>query len=395
MKDLAIVLGIRPDVIRASKILKLLDESDEIDFDFIWSGQHYSENMKDTFFRQLSVPTPNFEFNIHSNVQNSNDLAESPTDASIVSSIISNLYNHFQEHKYKAAVFLGDTNTVMGSIAAAQQNIPIVHIEGCMRSYDWRMPEEKYRTVIDHLSDRIYAYLDSYKQQGLNEGISDKIIKVTGNPIVDIIHEHSIYFDTGSNYLDDDVLDLINDSFVLVTCHRRENILTKESFENIVSLLNTIKNSNVIFPMGYKTQKILKNSGLILNDNIKVIDPIGYLEFMFLLKRAEFVATDSGTVVEEACILGVPSIQMRLSTERPEVYDVDSSIKFDPTKSSIEFTEIIQKVKSIKPGWRNPFGDGNSSEIIVNDLIQLSKNNDFKKHNPNDYSFDTTRSFIE
>ena len=320
MKDLAIVLGIRPDVIRASKILKLLDESDEIDFDFIWSGQHYSENMKDTFFKQLSVPTPNFEFNIHSNVQNSNDVAESPTDASIVSSIISNLYNHFQEHKYKAAVFLGDTNTVMGSIAAAQQNIPIVHIEGCMRSYDWRMPEEKYRTVIDHLSDRIYAYLDSYKQQGLNEGISDKIIKVTGNPIVDIIHEHSIYFDTGSNYLDHDVLDLINDSFVLVTCHRRENILTKESFENIVSLLNSIKNSNVIFPMGYKTQKILKNSGLILNDNIKVIDPIGYLEFMFLLKRAEFVATDSGTVVEEACILGVPSIQMRLSTERPEVY---------------------------------------------------------------------------
>ena len=395
MKDLAIVLGIRPDVIRASKILKLLDESDEIDFDFIWSGQHYSENMKDTFFRQLSVPTPNFEFNIHSNVQNSNYVAESPTDASIVSSIISNLYNHFQEHKYKAAVFLGDTNTVMGSIAAAQQNIPIVHIEGCMRSYDWRMPEEKYRTVIDHLSDRIYAYLDSYKQQGLNEGISDKIIKVTGNPIVDIIHEHSIYFDTGSNYLDDDVLDLINESFVLVTCHRRENILTKESFENIVSLLNTIKNSNVIFPMGYKTQKILKNSGLILNDNIKVIDPIGYLEFMFLLKRAEFVATDSGTVVEEACILGVPSIQMRLSTERPEVYDVDSSIKFDPTKSGIDFTEIIQKVKSIKPGWRNPFGDGNSSEIIVNDLIQLSKNNDFKKHNPNDYPFDTTRSFIE
>ena len=264
-----------------------------------------------------------------------------------------------------------------------------------MRSYDWRMPEEKYRTVIDHLSDRIYAYLDSYKQQGLNEGISDKIIKVTGNPIVDIIHEHSIYFDTGSNYLDDDVLDLINESFVLVTCHRRENILTKESFENIVSLLNTIKNSNVIFPMGYKTQKILKNSGLILNDNIKVIDPIGYLEFMFLLKRAEFVATDSGTVVEEACILGVPSIQMRLSTERPEVYDVDSSIKFDPTNSNIEFTEIIQKVKSIKPGWQNPFGDGNSSEIIVNDLIQLSKNNDFKKHNPDDYSFDTTRSFIE
>ena len=85
---------------------------------------------------------------------------------------------------------MGDTNTVMGSIAAAQHNIPIVHIEGCMRSYDWRMPEEKYRTVIDHLSDRIYAYLDNYKKQGLNEGISENIIKVTGNPIVDIINEN-------------------------------------------------------------------------------------------------------------------------------------------------------------------------------------------------------------
>ena len=395
MKDLAIVLGIRPDVIRASKILKLLDEGDEIDFDFIWSGQHYSENMKDTFFRQLNVPAPDFEFNIQSNFQNSSNFTESPTDASIVSSIISNLYDHFQEHRYKAVVFLGDTNTVMGSIAAAQHNLPIIHIEGCMRSYDWRMPEEKYRTVIDHLSDRIYAYLDSYKQQGLNEGISEKIIKVTGNPIVDIINENSEFFDTGSDYLEDDVLDLINDNFVLVTCHRRENILNEKSFKNIVSLLNNIKSTKVIFPMGYKTQTILKNSGLSLNENIKVIDPIGYLEFMFLLKRAEFVATDSGTVVEEACVLGVPSIQMRYSTERPEVYDVDSSIKFDPTKSNIEFTEIIQKVKSIKPGWRNPFGDGNSSEIIVNDLIQLSKNNDFKKHNPNDYSFDTTRSFIE
>ena len=384
MKDIGLILGIRPDVIRSSKIIKLLHENSDIDFDFIWSGQHYSENMKDVFFNQLNVPIPDYEFNI--DIKN---------DATTVSSIINETYTHLENHKYKAVMFLGDTNTVMGSIGVAQHNIPIIHIEGCMRSYDWRMPEEKYRTVIDHLSDRIYAYLDSYKQQGLNEGISDKIIKVTGNPIVDIIHEHSIYFDTGSNYLDDDVLDLINDSFVLVTCHRRENILTKESFENIVSLLNSIKNSNVIFPMGYKTQKILKNSGLILNENIKVIDPIGYLEFMFLLKRAEFVATDSGTVVEEACILGVPSIQMRLSTERPEVYDVDSSIKFDPTNNNIEFTEIIQKVKSIKPGWQNPFGDGNSSEIIVNDLIQLSKNNDFKKHNPDDYSFDTTRSFIE
>ena len=383
MKDLAIILGIRPDVIRASKILKLLEDQNEIEFDFIWSGQHYSENMKDTFFNQLNVLKPNYEFEVNKN-----------SDATIVASTIENLYNHFSNHKYKAAVFLGDTNTVMGSIAAAQHNIPIVHIEGCMRSYDWRMPEEKYRTVIDHLSDRIYAYLDNYKKQGLNEGISENIIKVTGNPIVDIINENLEFFDSGVKFLPKDVLDLIEKKFVLVTCHRRENILNPQSFENIMNLLNNIENTNVIFPMGYKTQEILRESNYKLGNHIRVIDPIGYLEFMYLLKNSEYVATDSGTVVEEACVLGIPSIQMRYSTERPEVYDVKASVKFDPTVNDDLAISVITKVNSlISTKWSNPFGDGTASEIIVNDLVELSKQNNFKKHNSSDYPFDVSNSF--
>ena len=384
MKDLAIVLGIRPDVIRASKILKLLENQNEIDFDFLWSGQHYSENMKDTFFTQLNVPRPNFEFSV-----------DKSNDSTIVSSTIENLYKHFETNKYKAVVFLGDTNTVMGSVAAAQHNIPIVHIEGCMRSYDWRMPEEKYRTVIDHLSDRIYAYLDSYKTQGLNEGISENIIKVTGNPIVDIINENSKIFDSGVDYLDNEILSLSNENFVLATCHRRENILNEDSLKNIISLLNTIDDRNIIFPMGYKTQEVLKNSNIQLNTNIKVLDPIGYLEFMYLLKNSNYVATDSGTVVEEACILNVPSIQMRYSTERPEVYDVRASVKFDPTNSLVDSNEVIEAVMNLNRGWSHPFGDGNSSEIIVQDLIELSNSNTFKRHSPKDYPFDTSRSFKE
>ena len=205
MKDLAIILGIRPDVIRASKIIKLLSENNNITFDFIWSGQHYSENMKDVFFKQLNVPEPDVEFEI-----------DTTSDASTVSSVIKNTFNHLENNSYKAVVFLGDTNTVMGSIGAAQQNVPIVHIEGCMRSYDWRMPEEKYRKTIDHLSDRIYAYLDSYKLQGLNEGISEDIIKVTGNPIVDIIQENQSIFDSGYETLDSKVLDFTGEGEFLL-----------------------------------------------------------------------------------------------------------------------------------------------------------------------------------
>ena len=385
MKDLAIILGIRPDVIRASKILNLLAESSEITYDFIWSGQHYSDNMKDVFFSQLNVPKPDFEFEI-----------DTTNDSTIVSSIIKNTYEHLDKNKYKAVIFLGDTNTVMGCIGVIQHNIPVVHIEGCMRSYDWRMPEEKYRTTIDHLSDRIYAYLDSYKQQGLNEGISENVINVTGNPIVDIINDNQKLFDTGGEHLDDKILNFSkNDNFTLATSHRRENILDQKSLTNIVNLLNQSE-SKIVFPMGYKTQEMLKEFNLDLKSNVLVTDPIGYLEFMYLMKNSNYVISDSGTVVEEACIIGKPSIQMRYSTERPEVYDVGSSIKFDPSEEIKDFEIYISKVNKLTSNeWKQPFGDGNSSEKIVNDLIELSSTDTFNKHNRNDYAYDVSNAFKE
>jgi UDP-N-acetylglucosamine 2-epimerase (non-hydrolysing) len=383
MKDIAIILGIRPDVIRASKILKLLESSNNLTYDFIWSGQHYSENMKDVFFEQLNVPKPNVEFEI-----------EKGNDAAIVSSVIKNTYNHLEKNKYKAVVFLGDTNTVMGSIAVAQHNIPIVHIEGCMRSYDWRMPEEKYRTTIDHLSDRIYAYLDGYKNQGLKEGISEQIIKVTGNPIVDIIDENKNLFESGDQFLSQEISKLIEkDEFLLATVHRRENVLEESSLKEIVNLINKT-DKNVIFPMGYTTQMKMKEFNLSLNSNVYVCDPIGYLEFMHLLGRSEYVLSDSGTVVEEACILGTASIQLRFSTERPEVYDVKSSVKFDPSEQHTDYESFISKVESLKnTKWEQPFGDGTASDKIVQDLVNLSNTDSFKKHSPSDYSFDISNSF--
>tara|TARA_Y200000002_G_C22599929_1_gene629059 strand:+ start:25 stop:1182 length:1158 start_codon:yes stop_codon:yes gene_type:complete len=385
MKDIGLILGIRPDVIRASKVIKLLNENSDIDFDFIWSGQHYSENMKDVFFNQLNVPVPDYEFNI--DIKN---------DATTVSSIINETYTHLENHKYRAVMFLGDTNTVMGSIGVAQHNIPIIHIEGCMRSYDWRMPEEKYRKTIDHLSDRIYSYLPSYKKQGLNEGISENIIKVTGNPIVDILEEFKDLFSSGEEYLEENVKKFIHDDpFLLVTSHRRENILNKISLKNIVDLINS-SDKKVLFPMGYATQRQIKEFGLNLNKNVLVIDPIGYLEFIYLLKKSQYCISDSGTVIEEACILNIPSIQMRYSTERPEVYEVGSSIKFDPTLEGQNLEEIHYLADSLNnTKWSHPFGDGTSSKVIVKDLIDLTKNNKFHMHNKEDYDFDTSRSFLQ
>src|SRR3989344_2112179 len=148
---LALILGIRPDIIRAAKIIKLLDKDSNVNLKFIWSGQHYSNNLKGIFFRELNLRNPDFELG-----------CSGETDAEVASKVINKLYNVLREIKPEAVIFLGDNNTNCGALAAAQLNIPIIHIEGCMRSYDWRMPEEKYRTMVDHISDVIYAYLDSY-----------------------------------------------------------------------------------------------------------------------------------------------------------------------------------------------------------------------------------------
>ena len=237
-KPLLLVLGIRPDVIRASIIIRELRNQLGSNFKLVWSGQHYSDNLKDIFFRELKVEPPEIELGITGS-----------TDAELVSSMITELSKVIQAENPKAVIFLGDTNTVTGTLAAAQLNIPIIHIEGCMRSYDWRMPEEKYRTIADHLSDLIYCYLDEYKLQGVAEGIPESNIVVTGNPIVDVIQE---FFFSGKLRMNDaEILNLLfekyqvapDQNFFVMTCHRRENVENRDSLINIMNLVKSSPDS--------------------------------------------------------------------------------------------------------------------------------------------------------
>lgn len=384
---LAVVLGIRPDVIRASIILNSLRSQLSDDLKFIWSGQHYSDNLKDVFFREMEITPPDIELN-----------CAGENDAEITAQVISSLYNVLLELNPKAVVFLGDTNTVMGSIAAAQLNIPVVHIEGCMRSYDWRMPEEKYRTVIDHISDVIYAYLDDYKLQGIAEGLNPQNIVVTGNPIVDVLDKY--YFSRKDRY--DAVAtksffsnrDIQRYDYYLMTCHRRENVHENASLENIMRLVES-SGKKVYFPASYRTQRVLADMKITVPSNLVIVDPVGYEEFLVLLTNSLGAITDSGTVVEEACVLGVPAIQMRKSTERPQVYDVGASVKYDPsvlqgTSERIYFDKL-ERLSETR--WEQPFGDGMASEYIVDDLLSRLRNDGFSNHKPSDYHLDLWHSY--
>jgi UDP-N-acetylglucosamine 2-epimerase len=384
---LAFVLGIRPDVIRASLILERLRRYRDIEVTFIWSGQHYSDNLKGIFFRELDVAPAQVDLG-----------CSGETDAEIVASVISRLYPVLQQLDPAAVVFLGDTNTTTGAIAAAQLNLPIVHIEGCMRSYDWRMPEEKYRTTIDHLSDVIYAYFDEYKEQGVREGLNPDNIVVVGNPIVDVLQRQ--YFarqDTFAAMATPEFFaarGVERGRFYLATCHRRENVGARERLDAIMRLFEAAPYP-VYFPASYRTQKSIREFGVSVPRTTTIVDPIGYDEMLCLLVNARGVITDSGTVVEETCVLQVPSVQMRKSTERPQVYDVRSSVKFDPSDPRrYPAPGVFRKLESlVGTTWVHTLGDGRSSERIAEDLYRRMQQNAFGRHRPEQYHLPIARSY--
>jgi UDP-N-acetylglucosamine 2-epimerase (non-hydrolysing) len=389
-KKLAFVLGIRPDVIRAALIINSLRRHTDMEFVFIWSGQHYSDNLKDIFFRELGIAPAQIDLG-----------AGGDTDAATVASVITKLYAVLEELQPIAAVFLGDTNTTTGAIAAAQLNIPIVHIEGCMRSYDWRMPEEKYRTTIDHLADVIYTYFPEYFDQGVREGLNPKNIVVVGNPIVDILNFY--YFNQKGRFEAMATPEFFSerglerDGYYLMTCHRRENVHIESSLRAIIELVSKSPYP-VYFSASYRTQKVITALGLTLPKHVRMVDPIGYDEMLCLTVNSRGVITDSGTVVEETCVLQVPSLQMRKSTERPQVYDVGSSVKFDPAQPEKYPADVVFRKLEGLHGKRwdwSVLGDGKSSERIADDLHRRVTEGDFARHRPEDYSLPIERSYRE
>lgn len=384
---LAFILGIRPDVIRAALVINHLRKYEDMEMVFIWSGQHYSDNLKSIFFRELNVAPAEIDLGCGGS-----------TDAEVVASVISRLYPVLRDLNPVAAVFLGDTNTTTGAIAAAQLNIPVVHIEGCMRSYDWRMPEEKYRTTIDHLADVVYTYFDEYKEQGVREGMNPDNIVVVTNPIIDILNEY--YFARKQKY---DAMAtpeffrarcIEKSEYYLMTCHRRENVHIPGSFRAILELVGQAPRK-VYFPASYRTQKVIREMGVRLPANVIMTDPIGYEEMLCLMVNSRGVITDSGTVVEETCVLQVPSLQMRKSTERPQVYDVGSSVKFDPAEpASYPAARVFARLESLYgKKWPQTLGDGKASERIAEDLHRRIVENDFHRHRPENYHVPIARSY--
>jgi UDP-N-acetylglucosamine 2-epimerase (non-hydrolysing) len=263
------------------------------------------------------------------------------------------------------------------------------------------MPEEKCRTVIDHLSDVIYTYFPEYKEQGIREGLNPNGIVVVQNLIVDVLNAY--YFDKKSFYDNMATEQFFADrgiergEFYLSTIHRRENVHIQSSLKAIVDVFAGT-DRKIFFTASYRTQKQLKEYGITLPKNVKMVDPIGYQEMLALMVNSRGVITDSGTVVEETAVLQVPSMQIRRATERPQVYDCGSSVKFDPARAEEYPAEMLYaKLESLYgKTWTHALGDGNASDRIVADLTTRMKSEDgFRMHKPERYHLPIERSYRE
>jgi len=304
MKKIITCIGIRPDIIRLSQIIKKLDlyfKNIVVD-----SGQHYDYNLNKIFYDQLGVRNPDYNLNIKSGTH---------------ASQVANLMIKFEEVLFKEnpefVIVLGDNNSSLGfALATSKLNIPLVHIEAGMRSKNWVMPEEKNRKIIDHLSDMNFCYLPEHRENLLREGLNPRRCWVIGNPILEVVNAATTEFKQDS-------------PFYLVTCHRAENTENKENLQIILNFLGELykrKKTEIKFILMPKTKNMMEKYSFEFPDGINPVPPQGFLEFLGMEKEATLVLTDSGTVVEECAIIGTSCMTIRESTERIDLIELGVNV---------------------------------------------------------------------
>ena len=360
-----VVIGVRPQVIKAAPIIKLLDKDPNVDFLLIHSGQHYDYEMSKVFFQELDLPDPFANLDV-----------KGGSHAEQTAKIMLRLEKILLETKPEVVVVFGDANTTAASaLAAVKSKIPVAHVEAGLRSWDMRMPEEINRVLTDHISQVLYAPTKFAVEQLLREGIQENLIYLSGDTMYDAILSHR------ENIERTDILDKLGvekEEYLVVTSHRAENVDDRTNLRNIVrALVELSKHVKIVFPIHPRTLNRLKEFGYfdLLGErkNIILSKPVGYFEMLRLIRDAIAVLTDSGGIQKEAFILGTPCVTMRTRTEWIETIKLGGNVLVGANKDRIvsEVLRIINDPNNIKRKLReveNPYGNGDASKKIVIDL---------------------------
>ena len=311
MKKLKVVtvIGTRPEIIRLSRVILKLDETESIEHVLIHTGQNFDYELNEVFFKDLGLRKPDYFLN-----------AARGNATTTAGQILINIDPVLEKIHPDAFLVLGDTNSCLCAIAAKKRRIPVFHMEAGNRCFDQRVPEETNRKIVDHISDINLTYSDIAREYLLKEGISaDRIIK-TGSPIYEVVHAYADKIDA-SKVLDK--LELKKGKYFLVSAHREENI-NSENFLKLVDSLNTIAETYklpIIVSTHPRTRNKINETGVEFNSLIQLLKPMGFHDYNNLQINANAVLSDSGTISEESSIMNFPALNIREAHERPEAME--------------------------------------------------------------------------
>lgn len=307
------ILGTRPEIIRLSEVIRILDR--EADHVLVHTGQNYDASLSDQFFTELNVRLPDEQLGIR----------ESNMGAQI-GRILEATENLLRKHRPDRLLILGDTNSGMSAIIARRLGVPVYHMEAGNRCYDDRVPEEINRRVIDHCTSVFMPYTERSRANLLREGIDGARIFVTGNPIKEIMDAHAARIDASESLA---TMGVTAGRYFLATLHRAENVDHEGRLRSLLEAFVQLQrrySMPVICSLHPRTKAKFESFGIAPDAGIRFAIPFGFADFLKLERNAFCTLSDSGTVQEEACILGVANVTIRDVTERPETIECGSNI---------------------------------------------------------------------
>ena len=346
------ILGARPQFIKAGTISREISKHDQIEEIIVHTGQHYDANMSDIFFDEMQIPKPNYFLDI-------NGLGH----GAMTGQMLEKIEEVLLEEKPDWVMVYGDTNsTLAGALAASKLHIKIVHIEAGLRSFNMNMPEEINRILTDRISTVLCCPTNAAVDNLTNEGYADLDIQIVKSG--DVMQDGAMFYKDLAVHPSME----ITDSYILCTIHRAENTDNEERLKNIFeALMEVAKDKQIILPLHPRTKKILQSLEIDIS-GLTVINPIGYLEMVWLIDHCDLIMTDSGGLQKEAFFFEKPCITLRDETEWVELVDNGFNVLVGANKEKIIATYMNQQFNS--DFNIDLYGMGQASKVIVEQLIK-------------------------
>ncbi|MDK2891090.1 MAG: UDP-GlcNAc3NAcA epimerase [Methanoculleus sp.] len=344
---IASIVGARPQFIKCAPVSReLRKEHEEV---LVHTGQHYDHGMSEVFFEELRIPKPDYNLGIGSG-----------THGRQTGAMLGAIEDVLEKESPDVVLVYGDTNsTLAGALAAAKLHIPVAHVEAGLRSNDRRMPEEVNRVLTDHVSDLLFCPTETAVRNLAAEGVT-RGVHLVGDVMLDAMNYNRAVAEERSRILE--AVGVKPGEYLAVTVHRPSNTDSRENMAVILGALGEAERP-VVFPVHPRTRKCLGEYGLLaeMPENVRIVEPLGYLDMIRLMARAEKILTDSGGVQKEAYMLGVPCITLRENTEWVETVEAGWNVLV-----GAERERIADALRHFSPGSRQmgAFGNGNASVLI-------------------------------